>query len=111
MLLRLVVAGTRANESRRVLRENLVTHASKIGPIRPLSSILARILDGLASRSYLLVMEHDHDHQAWDARDALHYGEAAIMAAQSGFEGFAGECALLAARSAFLAYPELREGK
>ncbi len=51
------------------------------------------------------------DIQAMDLRDMGHYANAMLMAVESGFEGFAGECALLAARSAFLASPALREGK
>lgn len=51
----------------------------------------------------------ESDYRALDARDAGVAGDAAVMAIRSGFEGLAEECALLAAQSAFRAYPELRE--
>ena len=53
----------------------------------------------------------ESDYRAMDARDAGLSGDAAVMAIRSGFEGLAEECALLAAQSAFRAFPELREGK
>ncbi len=48
------------------------------------------------------------DIQAMDARDAGHNGSAAVAAILSGFEGWAEQSAILAAQSAFLAYPSLR---
>jgi hypothetical protein len=70
------------------------------------------LLDARDRRAYLLLMNlTEQDVRAMDARDAGLNGDAAVMAIRSGFSGFAAECALLAAQSAFRAFPELREGK